>query len=136
MKGPAKSGFTSIDAYLASQDEEARKRLNLICEIIRDAAPQAEGRISYDMPAFFYKGRLLYFCAFRKHIGFYPASMAVFDKFREELKGYKQSGRGTIQFPYRSDLPLGLIRKIVEFRIKENGAKELPGDRATKPRSP
>ena len=125
---PMKSGFTSIAEYLLSQDEGARKRLYLICKAIGDAAPQAEGRISYNMPAFFYKGRLVYFCAFKKHIGFYPASMTVFDEFRDELKGFKQSGRGTIQFPYRSDLPLGLIKKIVEFRIKENERKEIAGE--------
>jgi uncharacterized protein YdhG (YjbR/CyaY superfamily) len=127
MKRPTKSGFASIDEYLLSQDEEARKRLDLICKVIRDAAPNAEGRISYDMPAFFYKGRLVYFCAFKKHIGFYPASMTVFDTFRDELKGFKQSGRGTIQFPHSADLPLGLIKKIVEFRIKENERKEVAG---------
>jgi uncharacterized protein YdhG (YjbR/CyaY superfamily) len=124
MKRPAKSGFASIEEYLSSQDEEARKRLDAICRIIRKAAPRAEGRISYDMPAFFCNGRLVYFCAFKKHIGFYPASMTVFDEFRDELRGYKQSGRGTIQFPYDSDLPLGLIKKIVEFRIKENERKK------------
>lgn len=123
-----KSGFASIDEYILSQDEGARERLHLICNVIRDAAPNAEGRISYNMPAFFYKGRLVYFCAFKKHIGFYPASMTVFDEFRDELKGFKQSGRGTIQFPYRTDLPLALIKKIVEFRIKENDRKEAVGE--------
>jgi len=127
MKKLAKTVFASIDEYLLSQDDEARKRLDLICKIIREAAPHAEGRISYDMPAFFYKGRLVYFCAFKKHIGFYPASMTVFDTFQDELKGFKQSGRGTIQFPHSADLPLGLIKKIVEFRIKENERKEIAG---------
>ena len=69
MRGAAKFGFTSLDEYLSSQDEEARKRLSLICEIIREAAPQAEDRIR----------------------GFYPASMTVFDKFHDELKGFKQA---------------------------------------------
>jgi uncharacterized protein YdhG (YjbR/CyaY superfamily) len=71
---------------------------------------------------------LVYFCAFKKHIGFYPASMTVFDKFHDELKEFKQSGRGTIQFPYSSDLPLGLIKQIVEFRIEENDRKESAGE--------
>ena len=70
----------------------------------------------------------MYFCAFKKHIGFYPASMTVFDEFRDELKGFKQSGRGTIQFPYSSNLPLGLIKKIVAFRVKENGRRETVGE--------
>jgi len=126
-KSTMKPGFASIDEYILSQDEEARKRLSAICKVIREAAPHAEGRISYNMPAFFYKGRLVYFCAFKKHIGFYPASMTVFDEFHDELKGFKQSGRGTIQFPYGLDLPLGLIRKIVRFRTKENDRKNREG---------
>lgn len=125
---PMKSGFASIDEYIQGQDEKARKRLSQICKVISAAAPQAEGRISYRMPAFFYRGRLVYFCAFKKHIGFYPASMTVFSNFRDELKGFKQSGRGTIQFPHEAELPLGLIRKIVEFRIKENERKAIAGE--------
>ncbi len=126
-KSTRKEGFTSIDEYIQNQDEEARKRLSQICKVIRDAAPQAEGKISYKMPAFFHKGRLVYFCAFKKHIGFYPASMTVFSRFRDQLKGFNQSGRGTIQFPYEADLPLGLIRKIVTFRVKENERREAGG---------
>ena len=128
MKIPMKSGFASIDEYILSQDEEARKRLNLICKVIREAAPNAEGRISYGMPAFYYKGRLVYFCAFKKHIGFDPASMTVFSRFRDELKRFKQSGRGTVQFPHDEDLPLGLIKKIVAFRVKENDRRETAGE--------
>jgi uncharacterized protein YdhG (YjbR/CyaY superfamily) len=127
-KSTMKRSFVSIEEYVRSQDEEARKRLSQICKVIRDRAPKAEGRISYNMPAFFYRGRLVYFCAFKNHIGFYPASMTVFDEFRDELKGYQQSGRGTIQFPYDSDLPLGLIKKIVEFRVKENDRKATAGE--------
>lgn len=118
--------FASIDEYIAGQaDEEVKRRLELICKVIRDAEPSAEGRISYDMPAFFFKGKLLYFCAFKKHIGFYPASMTVFDKFRNELGEFKQSGRGTVQFPHASDLPLELIKKIVAFRIGENRQRAI-----------
>jgi uncharacterized protein YdhG (YjbR/CyaY superfamily) len=126
-KSTRKDGFMSIDEYIQSQDGEARKRLSQICKVIRDAAPQAEGKISYKMPAFFHKGRLVYFCTFKKHIGFYPASMTVFSRFRDELKGFKQSGRGTIQFPHDADLPLGLIKKIVTFRVKENDRREAAG---------
>ncbi|HUI72141.1 MAG TPA: DUF1801 domain-containing protein [Spirochaetia bacterium] len=122
MRSASKPQSTTIDEYLAAQDEEVRKRLDGICRIVRETAPKAEGRISYAMPAFFYNGRLVYFCAFKKHIGFYPASMTVFRKFKDELKGFKQSGRGTVQFPYAAPLPVGLIKKIVAFRVKENEA--------------
>ncbi len=114
--------YASIDEYLAAQEGEVRERLAQICQIVRQEAPKAEGRISYGMPAFFFDGRLVYFCAFKKHIGFYPASMTVFKEFKDELKGFKQSGRGTVQFPHDAKLPTALIRKIVAFRVRENGA--------------
>lgn len=85
-----------------------------------EVAPQPEARISYNMPAYFYNGRLIYFCAFKMHIGFYPASMTVFSEFQNELKRYKQSGRGTVQFPHNQLLPHELIKKIIKYRVKEN----------------
>lgn len=121
MKTKSKPEYTSIEEYVAAQEEEVRKRLALICEVIHEVVPEAQGRISYEMPAFFYRNdRLVYFCAFKKHIGFYPASMTVFAKFKQDLKGFKQSGRGTVQFSYAEELPIGLIRRIVRFRVKEN----------------
>jgi len=115
----------SIDEYIQLRQDEVQERLRTICHAIREAAPTAQGKISYDMPAFFYKGRLVYFGAFKDHIGFYPASMKVFSRFKHELKEYRQSGRGTIQFPHSMDLPVELIKKIVEFRVKENKEKAV-----------
>ncbi len=120
-----KATLASIDEYIQVRQDEVRERLHSICHVIREAAPKAEGKISYDMPAFFYKGRLVYFGAFKDHIGFYPASMTVFSRFKHELKEFKQSGHGTIQFPHAMDLPVELIRKIVEFRVKENEEKAV-----------
>ena len=117
--------FGSIAEYVAGFSGEIRQRLETICKIIEDLAPAAEGKISYNMPAYFYPGRLVYFCAFKNHIGLYPASMAVFAAFKEELRPYKQSGRGTIQFQHGEPLPADLIRAIVEFRLKENGQSRL-----------
>jgi uncharacterized protein YdhG (YjbR/CyaY superfamily) len=112
--------FTSIDRYITSFSGEIRTRLETICKFVQKIAPEAEGKISYNMPAYFLGGRLVYFCAFKKHIGFYPASMIVFRKFKDELKAFKQSGKGTIQFPYDEPLPVELIKKIILFRVKEN----------------
>jgi uncharacterized protein YdhG (YjbR/CyaY superfamily) len=126
MKQKAK--FASIDEYIQKHPDEIRERLHLICKVIQDVAPSAEGKISYDMPAFFYKGRLVYFGAFKDHIGFYPASMKVFSQFKDELREFKQSGHGTIQFLHSVDLPVELIRKIVEFRTKENEGKGVRGN--------
>jgi uncharacterized protein YdhG (YjbR/CyaY superfamily) len=112
--------FNSIDDYVASSSGEIKKRLETICKIVQEIAPGAEGKISYNMPAYFLGDRLVYFCAFKKHIGFYPASMVVFRKFRDELKKFKQSGKGTVQFPYDKPLPVELVKKIIQFRVKEN----------------
>ncbi len=112
--------FSTLDEYLDSVRQDIREKLQQICDIVSEAAPQAEARISYNMPAYFYNGRLIYFCAFKKHIGFYPASMKVFSEFQNELKEFKQSGRGTIQFPYDQPLPIALIKRIVKFRVNEN----------------
>jgi len=112
--------YQTVEEYLEAQEDEVRRRLSVLCKLVRETAPKAEGKISYGMPAFFYKGRLVYFCAFKKHIGFYPASMTVFKAFKEELKGFKQSGRGTVQFPHSEELPVVLLRKVVAFRVREN----------------
>lgn len=112
--------FTSIDEYSASFSGEIRTRLETICKIVKEVAPEAEGKISYNMPAYFLGGGLVYFCAFKKHIGFYPASMVVFRKFEDELKAFKQSGKGTIQFPHDEPLPVELIKKITQFRAAGN----------------
>jgi uncharacterized protein YdhG (YjbR/CyaY superfamily) len=110
--------FTDIDSYIAEQEAEVRERLEQIRQTVKTSAPQAEEVISYGMPAFKYHGMLVYFAAFKKHIGFYalPSGNAAFQK---ELSAYKQ-GKGSIQFPLDRPLPLPLIKKIVKFRLKEN----------------
>jgi uncharacterized protein YdhG (YjbR/CyaY superfamily) len=112
--------FSTLDEYLDSVHQDVHERLQQICDIVSETAPQAEAGISYNMPAYFYKGRLIYFCAFKKHIGFYPASMKVFTVFQNDLKKYKQSGHGTVQFPHDQPLPYKLIKEIIRYRVKEN----------------
>ena len=85
---------------------------------IRRTAPAAEETISYQMPAFTLKGSLVYFAAFKKHIGFYPR-VSVLEKFKDELAVYK-SAKGSVRFPLDKPIPYGLITKIVKFRVKEN----------------
>lgn len=107
-----------IDTYIALQPIEMRERLELMRYTISSAAPKAEEVISYGMPAFKYHGMLVYFAAFKKHIGFYalPSGHKTFEK---ELAGYKQ-GKGSVQFPLDKPLPIQLIKKMVKFRVKEN----------------
>ncbi len=113
--------FKDIDSYIAEQPIEVRERLEHIRRAIQTSAPKAEEMISYGMPAFKYHGMLVYFAAFKNHIGFYalPSGNAEFQK---ELSGYKQ-GKGSIQFPLDKPLPLALIKKMVKFRVKENTDK-------------
>lgn len=108
----------NIDQYIAQFPGEIQTRLKQIRAIIKKASPDAEEKISYQMPAFYLKGILVYFAAQKNHIGFYPTSSGV-AAFKEELAGY-QTGKGSIQFPLYKPLPLNLIRDIVKFRIIEN----------------
>ena len=86
--------------------------------IIRQEAPGAVEAISYNMPAFRYKGILCYYAAHREHIGFYPASGEVLTAFKDELAGYKTS-KGTVQFPLGKEIPEELVRKIIRYRMDQ-----------------
>jgi uncharacterized protein YdhG (YjbR/CyaY superfamily) len=74
--------------------------------------------ISYQMPAFKYHGMLVYFAAWKNHIGFYPVSSAI-SKFKKELSAYEMA-KGSVKFPLDKPVPFALITKIVKFRVKEN----------------
>jgi uncharacterized protein YdhG (YjbR/CyaY superfamily) len=117
-----KNAFTSIDEYVLTFPKEVQEKLREIRKVIKAAAPDAEERISYQMPAFRLKGILVYFAAFQHHIGFYPTGSAIVT-FKKDLAGYK-SGKGSVQFPLDRPLPLDLIRKIVKFRVSENLRKD------------
>ena len=111
-----------IDAYIASFPPDVRARLEAVRRAVRKAAPQAEERISYKMPAFFLNGVLVYFAAFKKHIGFYPRNTAL-RKFRKELAPYA-GAKCTVRFPFDKPIPTGLIGKIVKFRAMENSKEK------------
>ena len=113
-----KAGFASIDEYIASFPEETQKILEELRATIKAAAPGGEEKISYQMPAFALKGNLVYFAAFKNHIGFFPTASGI-EAFKKELSIYEGS-KGTVRFPIDKPLPLKLIRKIVRFRVAEN----------------
>lgn len=108
----------TVEEYLKKQSPAVRKRLKEIVVIVRSIAPDATAKISYRMPAFFLNGFIVYFAAFKNHIGFYPGASGI-DTFRDEIVGFK-SAKGSIQFPHDRPLPAALIRKIVKFRVREN----------------
>jgi uncharacterized protein YdhG (YjbR/CyaY superfamily) len=108
----------NIDEYIASYSPEIQEKLQQMRQVIRKAAPAAEEKISYRMPAFTLSGMLVYFAAHTNHLGFYPFTSAI-KAFSHELSRFHTS-RGGIRFPYRDPLPVDLIARIIEFRVKEN----------------
>jgi len=112
------TGFKTIDEYIESFPKDIQAILSELRQVIREAAPQAEEAISYQMPAFKQNGILVYFAAFKNHIGFFPRASGV-EVFKEKLSAYETS-KGTIRFPTDQPLPLDLIKEIVRFRVKEN----------------
>ncbi len=116
-----KPSYRTIDEYIAQFPAEMQQILSTLRQVIRDAAPGAEEKISYQMPAFVLHGNLVYFAVCKKHIGFYPTPSGI-EAFRQELSAYKSS-KGAVQFPVGKPLPYELIGKIVRFRVAENSAK-------------
>jgi uncharacterized protein YdhG (YjbR/CyaY superfamily) len=113
-----KRGFGSIDEYIATCPKEIRAILEQLRATIKAAAPQAEEKISYQMPTFFLKGNLVHFAAHTSHIGFYPTPSGI-EAFKRDLSRYASS-KGAVQFPLDQPMPLELISKIVKFRVAEN----------------
>jgi len=110
--------YTNIDEYISYFPEEVKKRLEAIRAAVKELAPDATEAISYKMPTFDLNGHLVHFAAFKNHIGFYPTPSGI-EEFEEELKPYKNS-KGSVQFSLDQPLPMELIRRIIEFRIKES----------------
>jgi uncharacterized protein YdhG (YjbR/CyaY superfamily) len=114
---------TNTDEYLARVPEPARSTLKKIRAAIRSAVPpEATEAISYGIPAFKYKGVLVWFAAFAKHCSFFPTA-AVIETFKEDLKDFSLS-RGTIQFPVDKPLPAALVKKMVKARVAQIESKK------------
>lgn len=111
------SETAAVDQYIDSFPKNVQERLAELRKFISDLVPDAIEVISYKMPSFRLNDRqLIYYSAFKNHIGMYPFPSGVFDK---EAKDYKTSGRGTIQFQHDQPIPFPLVKKLVEYRIKE-----------------
>ena len=113
-----KADFKTVEDYIATFPKEIQAILEKLREIILKKAPDAVESISYGMPAYkTHKKPLVYFAAFKNHIGFY-ATPTGHTEFAEQLSKYKQ-GKGSVQFPF-DDVPYELVGKIIQFRVKEN----------------
>jgi uncharacterized protein YdhG (YjbR/CyaY superfamily) len=111
----------NIDEYIAQFPEEVQQILQRVRGTIRKAAPEAEEIISYQMPAYRLQGNLVYFAAFKNHIGLYPPAKGD-AKLQKELAPYA-GPKGNLQFPFNKPVPYGLITKVVKVRMKENAER-------------
>ena len=111
----------TIDEFIAGFPKDVQKILQELRAAIKKAAPATEETINYGVPTFILNGNLVHFAGFKHHIGFYPTPSGI-EAFKKELSVYK-GAKGSVQFPLDKPLPLGLITKIVKFRVKENNEK-------------
>ena len=107
----------NIDEYIGSFSPEVQSILEKIRSTIKEAAPEAEEKISYGMPAFAQKGIFIYFAAFKRHIGLYPPVKGD-KKLIADVSPYKNE-KGNLRFPLDEPIPYTLISRIVKFRVKE-----------------
>lgn len=114
--------FKSVDDYIMAFPPEQQAKLEQMRNIINENAPGAAEVISYNMPAVSLHGLVVWYAAYKAHIGFYPKPAAIVH-FANQLEKYKQS-KGAIQFPIDEPLPVKLIAKIVQYRVKENIAAQ------------
>lgn len=110
--------FKTMDEYISTFPANVQGILNELRQTIKEVAPEAQETINYQIPTFALNGNLVHFAAFQNHIGFYPTPSGM-EAFKKELSAYK-TAKGSVQFPIDQPLPLALIRRIVEYRVKEN----------------
>lgn len=114
----SKVKFNGIDDYISTFPQNIQEILQKLRKTISKAAPNAEETISYQMPTFKLKRNLVHFAAYKNHIGFYPTPSAI-EAFKKELSSYETS-KGTIKFPLNKPIPFDLVKRIVEFRLRED----------------
>ena len=107
-----------IDAYILQFPNDVQEILQKVREIICTAAPKAKEVISYQMPAFRQHGILIYFAAWKKHIGLYPPISG--DVAIEKAVAKYAGPKGNLQFPLDEPIPYNLIKRIVRLRVKQD----------------
>lgn len=114
--------FSTVDEYIKLAPKELQGKLTVLRRTIREIAPEAEEKLSYGMPYYGYKGRLVYFALAKKHIGLYIPP-PIIHNHKDELQKYTTSV-SAVQFPLGEELPLDLIKKLVKARMKHNEENE------------
>lgn len=109
--------MNEVEQYITQFPEDVQEILHNIRNLILEEASSATEKIGYGMPGYYLNGKpLVYFAAFKNHIGFY-ATPNGHEAFKKELSQYKE-GKGSVQFPLKEEIPYELIREIVKFRIE------------------
>ena len=127
------TGYTNIDGYISQFPADVQEILEQVRETIRHAAPDAKEKISYQMPAFRQHGILVYFAAWKKHIGLYPPITG--DKAVEKAVARYAGPKGNLQFPLDEPIPYDLIERIVKLRVKQDSAKAAAKRKKKSPNS-
>jgi uncharacterized protein YdhG (YjbR/CyaY superfamily) len=108
----------TIDEYINDFPDDVKVILHKIRKIISQTAPDAKETINYGIPTFKLEGNLVHFAGYKNHIGFYPTPSGI-EKFKYELSAYENS-KGSVKFLLKNPIPYDLIKRIVEYRVKEN----------------
>jgi uncharacterized protein YdhG (YjbR/CyaY superfamily) len=110
--------MNEVDKYITEFPVEVQEILQKVRATIFNAAPDVVEKMAYGMPGYKLKGKpFVYFAGYAKHVGLY-ATPVVHEAFANELKGYKQ-GKGSVQFPLNKPMPFDLIKRIIEFKMKQ-----------------
>ena len=118
-KKVARKQAQTISEYIARYPKDVASRLNQIRKLVSQEVPDAKEAIKYGIPTFVYNGNLISFAGYKKHIGMYPLPHAPSPELRMEIQPYFVE-KSTLQFPNNKPLPLELIRKVVQARVKDS----------------
>ena len=129
----APSGSRQVTAYISAAPPPARTLLRQLRDLVHSVAPEAEEKLSYGMPYYSHHGRLVYFAAFKAHVGVYLMGPSK-EQFARELARWRSS-KATLRFEFGERLPLALLRRVLRARVVENlaaAAKPRPRPRGVK----
>lgn len=116
-----RSGFKTVDEYIASFPKETQDTLSQVRETIKAVVPEADEKISYGIPTLMLNGRMLiYFAGWKKHFSIYPIPSGD-EAFNEKIKPFI-SGKGTLKFPLDKPVPVKLIEEMVRLRMMDAGS--------------
>ena len=128
----AKTDFQSVAEYIAAQPKAAQPILRRVRTVLRKALPDAEERISYQIPVYrMHGGPVLFFAGWKRHYSLYPANAALVAAFKDDLAPYEVNNKGTIRFPLSGPVPVHLIARIATFRAQEMAQRAKARSTAT-----